>query len=65
MDNKTRTRHFFIMLIVGIYLSLTVGTVATALNATPGPFLTVVAVLLGACNAAVCFLVGRKVWNDD
>ena len=53
------------MLIVGIYLSLTVGTVATALNATPGPFLTVVAVLLGACNAAVCFLVGRKVWNDD
>jgi len=63
MDNKDRTKSFFMMLAVFIYASLTIGTVATALNSAPGPFLTVVAVLLFACNAAICYIIGKRIAN--
>ena len=65
MDNKTRTRHFAVMLAVFVYASLTIGTVATALNSFPGTFLSIVALVLLACNLAICFCVGRKVVKED
>ena len=65
MDNKTRTRHFAVMLAVFVYASLTIGTVATALNSKPGAFPTVVSQLTLVCNLAICFCVGRKVVKED
>lgn len=65
MDNKTRTKHFFVMLALFIYASLTVGTVATALNSLPGPFFTVVGLLMAAGNVAMCVYVGKRELKDN
>lgn len=65
MDNKSRTRQFLQMLAVFIYGSLTIGTVATALNSKPGAFLTVVSLLMAVCNAVICYLVGKKIANEE
>lgn len=53
------------MLAVFLYASLTIGTVATALNSHPGAFLTVVSVLLLVCNGVICYLAGKKIANKE
>lgn len=65
MDNKSRTRQFLQMLAVFVYASLTIGTVATALNSKPGAFLTVVSLLTLVCNGVICYLAGKKIAKDE
>lgn len=65
MDNKSRTRQFLQMLAVFVYASLTIGTVATALNSKPGAFLTVVSLLTLVCNGVICYLAGKKIANEE
>lgn len=65
MDNKSRTTQFFQMLAVFVYASLTIGTVATALNPKPGAFPTVVSLLTLVCNGVICYLAGKKIANEE
>jgi len=63
MTNKEKTISFLKALVVFIYLSLTIGTVATALNSKPNTFFTIVSVALLACNLALCIRAILKIAN--
>ena len=56
-------KNFLKTLVIFIWASIAIGTTATALNATPGAFLSIVSVLNLAVNGFAIYKVAKGEWK--